>query len=158
MRPHHTDPTLEVRHLVQNRGVSFDIKFSRAIISDLIQKLNLITLRKATFIGTILPINDGDWILSGRLGASVDQACSLTLVPVRTRIELPVIRNFRKSFLELPETELETLSLNEDNELLVHLLIVHVLESVVELVSEELCVWEHDMTGCTMIREEKEQV
>ena len=97
MRPNHAHPRLELKHLVQNRGVNFDLTLSEVDISEIIEQLELLSLRKIKFSGTILPIGKGDWRLSGELGATVEQACSLTLAPVRSRIDTPVVRNFRKS-------------------------------------------------------------
>tara|TARA_B100000795_G_C22647748_1_gene379073 strand:+ start:302 stop:844 length:543 start_codon:yes stop_codon:yes gene_type:complete len=116
MRSDHADPKLELRHLVQNRGVNFDLDFSEVLISSVVQQLDLTALRKAKFSGTILPLEQGDWVLSGALGASVEQPCSLTLVPVRTRIDIPVVRNFRKSKLQLADTSLESESNYDDND------------------------------------------
>ena len=108
MRPDHVDPKLELRHLVQNRGVNFNLNFSEALISSVVKQHGLIKLQKASFLGTVLPLNQGDWVLSGRLGASIEQPCSLTLLPVRTRIDTQVTRNFRKSLLPLSKTALDT--------------------------------------------------
>ena len=110
MRPNHAHPRLELKHLVQNRGVNFDLTLSEAEISEIIEQLELLSLRKIKFSGVILPIGKGDWGLSGELGATVEQACSLTLAPVRSRIDTPVVRNFRKSPITLshsgPEHEI----------------------------------------------------
>ena len=101
MRPNHADPSLELKHLVQNRGATFDLAFSEVLISEIAQQLDLKSLHKAKFTGTVLPIGKGDWGLSGTLGATVEQPCSLTLVLVRTRIDATVIRNFRRSPVKL---------------------------------------------------------
>ena len=116
MRPDHVDPKLELRHLVQNRGVNFNLDFSEALIFSVVQQHELIKLQKASFLGTILPVGQGDWVLSGRLGASIEQACSLTLLPVRTRIDAEVTRNFRKSLLPLSKTGSDTESTTDDND------------------------------------------
>ena len=110
MRPNHAHPSLELKHLVQNRGVDFDLTLSEADISEIAEQLDLLSLRKIKFSGTILPIGKGDWELLGELGATVEQACSLTLAPVHCRIDTPVIRRFRKSPIALnhsgPEHEI----------------------------------------------------
>ena len=103
MRPNHADPSLELKHLLQNRGATFDLAFSENLISEIVQQLDLLNLRKAKFTGTILPVGKGDWVLTGTLGATVEQPCSLTLVSVRTRIEATVIRNFRRSPVKPPD-------------------------------------------------------
>ena len=119
MRPDHVDPKLELRHLVQNRGVNFNLNFSEALISSVVKQHGLIKLQKASFVGTVLPLDQGDWVLSGRLGASIEQPCSLTLLPVRTRIDTQVTRNFRKSLSPLSKTALDT----DDNDEQLHQII-----------------------------------
>ena len=116
MRSDHAGAKLELRHLVQNRGVNFNLEFSEELISSVVQQLDLAALRKAKFSGTISPLEQGDWLLLGTLGASVEQPCSLTLVPVRTRIDIPVVRNFRKSKLQLSDTMLESETNYDDND------------------------------------------
>jgi uncharacterized metal-binding protein YceD (DUF177 family) len=103
MRPNHADPSLKLKHLVQNRGATFDLAFSEDLISEIVQQLDLLNLRKAKFIGTVISVGKGDWVLTGTLGATVEQPCSLTLVSVRTRIDATVIRNFRRSLVKLPD-------------------------------------------------------
>jgi uncharacterized metal-binding protein YceD (DUF177 family) len=44
-----------------------------------------------------LPLEQGDWILTAELGATVEQPCSVTLEPVRARIQTTISRTFRKS-------------------------------------------------------------
>ena len=104
MRPNHAHPSLELKHLVQNRGVDFDLTLSERDISEISAQLDLLSLRKIKFSGSILPMGKGDWELTGKLGATVEQACSLTLAPVRCRIDTPVIRRFRKSPITLNHT------------------------------------------------------
>ena len=120
MRSVHADAKLELRHLVQNRRVNFNLKFSEELISSVVQQLDLAALRKAKFSGTISPLEQGDWLLLGTLGASVEQPCSLTLVPVRTRIDIPVVRNFRKSKLQLSDTMPESETNYDDNDEQLH--------------------------------------
>ena len=123
MRPDHVDPKLELRHLVQNRGVNFNLDFSECLIFSVVQQYGLIKLQKASFLGTILPLDQGDWMLSGRLGASIEQPCSLTLLPVRTRIDTQVTRNFRKILLPLSKTMSDTESTRDDNDEQLHQII-----------------------------------
>ena len=118
MKSDHFDPKLELRHLVQNRGVNFNLDFSEALNYSVVQQLELIKLQKASFLGTILPLDRGDWVLSGRLGASVEQPCSITLLPVRTRIDIQVTRNFRKLLLPLSKNAFDAVSSDDDEQLL----------------------------------------
>ena len=137
MPSEHVEPNLELRHLVQTRGINFDLDFSEVIISSVVQQLDLIALRKAKFSGTILPLEKGDWVLSGILGASVEQPCSLTLGPVRTRIDVPVVLNFRKSKLQLSDTVLDSKTNYDDNDEPLHQ-VIDILRVFCEALSLEV--------------------
>ena len=123
MRSDHAGAKLELRHLVQNRGVNFNLNFSEALILSVTQQHKLIKLQKPSFFGTILPLAQGDWVLSGMLGASIEQPCSITLLPVRTRIDTQVTRNFRKLLLPLSKTTHDTEYTRDDNEEQLHQII-----------------------------------
>ncbi len=104
MRPNHAECDHRVEALLQNQGITFDLTFTEPVILELIKELDLLTLRKAKFTGTVLPLSKGDWELLGTLGATVEQPCSLTLEPVRTRIDAAVLRKFRRSPVKLSAT------------------------------------------------------
>lgn len=69
--------------------------------------LNLSALRKFRFKGTLAPIGTQDWEISGLLGATVVQDCSVTLSPVTTRIDEPVLRRYVADWEEPQEAEAE---------------------------------------------------
>jgi len=56
--------------------------------------LNLVELRKLRLEGRLAPLGKRDWRFEGRLGATVVQACVVTLAPVVTRIEEDVARSW----------------------------------------------------------------
>lgn len=70
-------------------------------------------LRKTRFQGQIRPMGKTDWEISGSLGATVTQACVVTLDPVVTCIEEPITRRFVANFeseitsdeVEMPEDD-----------------------------------------------------
>lgn len=76
--------------------------------------LDLSALRKMRFHGTLSPAGAQDWELSGSLGATVVQPCSVTLAPVTTRIDERVIRRFTP---ELPEPEGDEVEMTIDETL-----------------------------------------
>lgn len=67
----------------------------------LAKALGLLTLRKLRFEGHLIPTAHRDWKLEALLGATVEQPCSITLVPVATRIEEHITRIFAET-VELP--------------------------------------------------------
>ncbi len=84
-------------------------------------KRQLLDLRKLRFAGEIRPAGDdsgkagaqGEWLLEGVLGATVVQPCVVTLAPVTTRIDAPVLRRYVREIpaeetdgeVEMPEDE-----------------------------------------------------
>ena len=56
--------------------------------------LGILAVRKLRLTGTLTPIGKRDWQLDASLGATVVQACIITLAPVTTRIEEPLIRRY----------------------------------------------------------------
>ena len=78
-------------------------------------QLDLLDLRKLRFTGDIRATGDADWTLEGKLGATVVQPCVVTLEPVTTRIDVPVMREFVEG-LERPVADEEEIEiLPEDN-------------------------------------------
>ncbi len=77
------------------------------------KELGLLGLRKVRFAGKITPFGTSDWRLNARLGATVVQACVLTLAPVTTRIDERIIRGYLAELaapqgdgeLEMPDDE-----------------------------------------------------
>ncbi len=60
----------------------------------LANELGILGVRKLTFTGEIAPEGTDNWVLTGKLGATVVQACVVTLAPVTTRIDTKVTRRF----------------------------------------------------------------
>ena len=71
-------------------SVTADAEARKAIAA----ALDLVDLRKLSLVGQLLPIGKADWRLEADLGATVVQACVVTLAPVVTRIEEPVSRRW----------------------------------------------------------------
>jgi len=104
--------TFVVADLPQNRPIRFDLRPSAHELGAIAADLNLSAVRKLRFTGQIAARGKHDWLLTGRLGATVEQPCVVTLTPVTTRIET----NVRRVFLaHLPEPELGEVEMHEDD-------------------------------------------
>ena len=68
----------------------------------LAERLGLSSLRKLRFSGRLLPEGRRDWRLEAELGATAVQPCVVTLAPVTTRIDEPVVRRYLAELPELP--------------------------------------------------------
>jgi len=84
------------------------------------RELDLVGLHKLRFEGVLRAEGRADWRLNAKLGATVVQPCGLTLAPVTTRIDEPVLRHYapapdadedQSADMEMPEDDtLEPLS------------------------------------------------
>ena len=85
-------------------ALTIDAEASRKIADD----LELRALRKLRFTGKIMPEGTNNWRLEGQLGATVTQACSVSLADVVTRIDTDVLRRYIADFTapEAEETEM----------------------------------------------------
>ena len=70
-------------------------------------EMGLSALRKMRLEGTLQPLGNKDWRLEARLGATVVQPCSVTLAPVTTRIEEPVLRQYLSDWQVPTDSEAE---------------------------------------------------
>lgn len=73
---------------------------------------DLLALHALRLAGELQPAGRDDWTLSARLTAEVEQACVVTLAPVRTRIDEPVERRY---VADLPEPEAAEIEMPEDD-------------------------------------------
>lgn len=111
---------LPVSKLSPNAPLSFDLQPRASDLEDLCQELGLIGLRKLRLHGDIRADGATDWMLRAKLGATVTQTCVVTLDPVTTRIDEPVLRRYLKTWpldtelgddVEMPEDDsIEALS------------------------------------------------
>ena len=85
---------LRVAGLSANKPNRFDITPGQAALARMANDLGILGIRKLGFRGVVRSIGARDWALEGDLGATVVQPCIVTLAPVTTRIEQPVIRRF----------------------------------------------------------------
>ncbi len=103
-----------VADLPQNRPTHFELSPAPAIITALVDHLDLLELRKLSFSGELRASGHSDWTLEARLGATVVQPCIVTLDPVTTRIETNVVRRFLLVMPEVGEA-LEEIEMPEDD-------------------------------------------
>ncbi|NDR55017.1 YceD family protein [Aliiruegeria sabulilitoris] len=71
------------------------------------QDLDLLSLRKVRLEGRLVPVGGRDWRLDAMLGATAVQPCSVTLAPVTTRIDTPVLRHYMAEFSNPTDSEVE---------------------------------------------------
>lgn len=99
--PAHPIPVARLRASAPN---PFDLRPEPDACAAIAADLDIRGLRKLRFVGEIRADANRDWVLEGQLGATVVQDCVITLDPVTTRLDLPVIRRFMQ---DPPEAKLD---------------------------------------------------
>lgn len=87
--------------------IEVNLKLDRDGCNALAKDLGIEQLKKLSFSGTLRPAGARDWVLSGHLGATVQQSCVVTLEPVTTRIEDTVLRQYIADWQDPEEVESE---------------------------------------------------
>ncbi|WP_187431693.1 DUF177 domain-containing protein [Roseobacter fucihabitans] len=98
---------LRVAELKQNSATGFTIRPDTKALHALGDDLGLLALRKLSFNGEVMAQGASDWVLSGKLGATVVQPCGVTLEPVTTRIDVPVRRTYLNDLDDAQDVEIE---------------------------------------------------
>ncbi|WP_171167759.1 DUF177 domain-containing protein [Ruegeria sp. HKCCA0370] len=99
--------SFRVADLPQNAPTPFELRPASAALDEIRQGLGLLGLRKLSFSGELRAQGKRDWVLNGKLGATVIQPCVVTLEPVTTRIDIPVHRTFLADWTDPDEPEFE---------------------------------------------------
>lgn len=99
---------LALAELRRAGGKTFALTPDADALREIADDLELRALRKLRFTGKIMPEGKSDWRLEGQLGATVTQACSVSLADVVTRIDTDVLRRYIADFTapEAEETEM----------------------------------------------------
>ncbi|PPB80018.1 uncharacterized metal-binding protein YceD (DUF177 family) [Albidovulum inexpectatum] len=96
--------TRRVADLPPRKPTRFRLEPDSETSAAIAQSLGILGVDKLRFEGELRPIGRGDWELTAQLGATVRQACVVTLDPVSTRIDEQVIRRYLADYQE-PEGE-----------------------------------------------------
>lgn len=128
-----THPQLVLARLAKNEKTLFRIRPDAAAVDRLKGELDLLGLRKLRFEGELTPEGRSDWRLNGMLGATVVQPCSVTLAPVTTRIDVPIIRRYVAGF-EMPSEAESEMPEDDSTEALPEMV------DLMELLAEELAI------------------
>lgn len=85
---------LDVARLRGRESFDFDLAPDAAEAAALARLMGAQAVRKLRFQGRMSAAGDGAWRLVASLGATVTQTCVVSLEPVATRIDTPVLRLF----------------------------------------------------------------
>lgn len=86
------------------RATEFALRPDAEARGALAKALDIQSVRKLSFQGTIRPEGAADLLLEGTIGVTVVQSCGVTGDPVTTRIDEPVVRRYIAD-MEHPDAE-----------------------------------------------------
>ncbi|PYE84002.1 YceD family protein [Pseudoroseicyclus aestuarii] len=86
--------TIRLSGAGQRDPIDFDLAPEAEDRAAIARDLGIEGIRKLRFAGKLLPTGRRDWRLEAELGATAVQACVVTLEPVTTRIDAPVLRRY----------------------------------------------------------------
>jgi len=96
---------IRLRNLPPGQAWVFDLTLDADARASVALAVGVPLLRKLRFSGRMIPEGRADWRLKAVLGATIEQACVVTLAPVVTRIDVTVVRRYLANPPALPEGE-----------------------------------------------------
>jgi len=103
---------LRLAELPKGAERSFEIVPETAVLRTIARELDISGLRKLRFEGKLLPEGKRDWRIEANWAATVTQPCVVTLEPVTTRIDAPILRRYLS---EMRDPDLEEVEMPEDD-------------------------------------------
>jgi len=105
--PTRPGPVIRVAELTRGQSRQITAEPGAEARAAVAEALGIDAVKKLRFEGQLAPLGKRDWELTGTLGATVVQACVVTLAPVTTRIDAPVSRRFLADWEEPSGDEVE---------------------------------------------------
>lgn len=102
-----TPSILRVADLSAKSGRDVVLEPDADAMAAMADRIDVSALRKLRLEGRLVPEGRRDWRLEARLGATVVQPCVVTLDPVTTRIDVPVLRRFVAGYVPPKGDEVE---------------------------------------------------
>ena len=94
------DSLVRFSEINQSKPFKFHLTLSKQRISNLIERLDLLNIKKVSLTGVLSPLSLDEWSLQAELRASVKQKCVISFKPVKTIVNETVHRTFSPSALQ----------------------------------------------------------
>ena len=94
------DSLVRFSEINQSKPFEFHLILSSQKISELIERLDLLNIKKVSLAGILSPISINEWRLKAELRATVKQKCVISFKPVQTIVHEKINRNFSPSALQ----------------------------------------------------------
>ena len=102
------DSLVRFSEINQSKPFEFHFILSSQKISELIERLDLLNIKKVSLAGILSPISINEWRLKAELRATVKQKCVVSFKPVQTIVNETITRTFSSSVLK------DTLAADDD--------------------------------------------
>ena len=90
----HKARSLNVRDLSTTAANGFRFRPGKSVLAELAREIRANSVSNLAFCGDVRAVSPDEWLLRGRLGATVRQQCVISLDDVATRINVAVERRF----------------------------------------------------------------
>ena len=94
------DSLVRFSEINQSKPFEFKLKLSNQKISDLIERLDLLNIKKVSLVGILYPLSLNEWSLKAELKATVKQKCVISFKPVKTIVCETINRTFSPTALQ----------------------------------------------------------
>ena len=91
------DSLVRFSEINQSKPFEFHLKLSNQKASELIERLDLLNIKKISFMGKLYPLSLNEWSLKAELRATVKQKCVISFKPVQTIVHETINRTFSPS-------------------------------------------------------------
>ncbi len=86
--------SLNVRDLSTTAANGFRFRPGKSVLAELAREIRANSVTNLAFRGEVRAVSPDEWLLQGRLGATVRQQCVISLGDVKTRVDVAVERRF----------------------------------------------------------------
>ena len=94
------DSLVRFSEINQSKPFEFHLKLSNQKASELIERLDLLNIKKISFMGKLYPLSLNEWSLKAELRATVKQKCVISFKPVQTIVHETIDRTFSPSTIQ----------------------------------------------------------
>ena len=94
------DSLVHFSKINQSKPFDFHLILSNQKVSELVKRLDLLSIKKVSLVGKLSPFSINEWSLKAELRATVKQKCVISFEPVQTIVCESINRTFTSSALQ----------------------------------------------------------
>ncbi len=94
------DSLVRFSEINQSKPFDFHLLLSNQKVSELVKRIDLLSIKKVSLVGKLSPLSINQWSLKAELRAIVKQKCVISFKPVKTIVCEPINRTYSLSALQ----------------------------------------------------------